>query len=117
MFLPLNHQKLDVYKVSHEMLLECYRITNQLPSEERFNLTSQIRRAALSVKLNIAEGASRKSPTERKRFYEVARSSVVEIDAAFEAAIDLKYITVEALQSVAVLLNRCFAMLTKMTGS
>src|SRR5690242_11340457 len=98
MFLPLNHQKLDVYKVSHEMLLECYKITKQLPPEEKYVLTSQIRRASLSVKLNIAEGAARKSTAERKRFYEVARSSVVEIDSALEAVADLKYVALESLQ-------------------
>jgi four helix bundle protein len=51
MFIPLNHKNLDVYKVSHEMLLECYKITKQLPPEERYILVSQIRRASLSVKL------------------------------------------------------------------
>jgi four helix bundle protein len=117
MFLPLNHKKLDVYKAAHEMLLECYKITKQLPPDERYNFISQIRRAALSVKLNIAEGASRKSAAERKRFYEVARGSLIEIDAAFEAVVDLKYVTAESLQNLGILINRCFSMLTKMTVS
>lgn len=116
MFIPLNHQKLDIYKAAHEMLLECYKITRQLPSEEKYVPVSQIRRASLSVKLNIAESASRKSPVERKRFYEVARSSVVEIDSAMEAVIDLKYVTLENLQILGVLLNRCFSMLCNMIG-
>ena|SRR5581483_10530447 len=116
MFLPLNHQNLDVYKASHEMLLECYNVTKQLPQEERFNLISQLRRASLSVKLNIAEGASRKSPAERKRFYEIARGSVIEIDAALNAAVALQYIAMENLQHLGVLLNRCFSMLCKMIG-
>jgi len=116
MFLPLNHQKLDVYNASHEMLLECYKITRQLPLEEKYVLISQIRRASLSVKLNIAEGASRKSSAERKRFYEVARSSVVEIDSALEAVVDLKYVTLESLQRLGILLNRCFSMLSNMMG-
>lgn len=98
------------------MLLECYKITRQLPPEEKYVLVSQIRRASLSVKLNIAEGASRKSIAERRRFYEVARSSVVEIDSAMEAVIDLKYVTLENLQKLGVLLNRCFSMLSNMTG-
>jgi len=116
MFIPLNHKTLDVYKAAHEMLLECYKITSLLPQEEKYVLVSQIRRASLSVKLNIAEGASRKSPAERKRFYEVARSSVVEIDSAMEAVVDLKYLTLEKLQKLGVLLNRCFSMLCNMTG-
>jgi four helix bundle protein len=116
MFIPLNHKTLDVYKAAHEMLLECYKITSLLPQEEKYVLVSQIRRASLSVKLNIAEGASGKSPAERKRFYEVARSSVVEIDSAMEAVVDLKYIRLENLQKIGVLLNRCFSMLCKMIG-
>lgn len=98
------------------MLLECYKITSLLPQEEKYVLVSQIRRASLSVKLNIAEGASRRSPAERKRFYEVARSSVVEIDSAMEAVVDLKYVCLENLQELSVLLNRCFSMLCKMIG-
>jgi four helix bundle protein len=98
------------------MLLECYKITRQLPTEEKYVLVSQIRRASLSVKLNIAEGASRKSPAERNRFYEVARSSVVEIDSALEAVVDLKYVQLENLKKLGVLLNRCFSMLCNMIG-
>lgn len=55
-------------------------------------MISQIRRAALSVHLNITEGASRKSDQERKRYYEVARGSVIEIDAALDIAKDLLYL-------------------------
>jgi four helix bundle protein len=92
MFLQLNHQKLEVYKASREFVFECYRISKILPDEEKYAMASQIRRAALSVHLNIAEGASRKSETERKRFYEIARGSIVEIDAAMDIAQDLNYI-------------------------
>jgi four helix bundle protein len=54
-------------------------------------MASQIRRAALSVHLNIAEGCSRRSETERKRYYEVARGSLIEIDAALDIADSLNY--------------------------
>lgn len=92
MFLTLNHQKLDVYTASKKFVLECYRLSKQLPAEEKFGMISQIRRAALSVHLNIAEGASRKSEQERKRYYEVARGSVIEIDAALDIAKELSYL-------------------------
>lgn len=91
MFLILNHQKLDAYKASRKLTAECYRFTKSLPIEEKFSLVSQIRRAALSVHLNIAEGSSRYSKIERKRFYEIARGSLIEIDAAFDIAEDLGY--------------------------
>ncbi len=82
MYLKLNHQKLDVYQSSRKFVLECYKLSNQLPTEEKFGMISQIRRAALSVHLNIAEGSSRKSEVERKRYFEISRGSVIEIDAA-----------------------------------
>ncbi len=66
--------------------MECYNLSKHLPDTEKFGMITQIRRAALSVHLNIAEGASRKSEIERKRFYEISRSSIVEIDAALDIA-------------------------------
>lgn len=91
MFLQLNHQKLDVYSFSKTLVIECYKSTKTLPSDEKFGIISQIRRAALSVHLNIAEGASRKSEAERNRYYEVARGSVIEIDAALDIAKEINY--------------------------
>lgn len=92
MFLQLNHSKLEVYKSSREFVLECYKLTKILPDEEKYAMASQIRRAALSVHLNIAEGSSRKSEVERKRYYEISRGSVIEIDAALDVANDLTYL-------------------------
>lgn len=92
MFLQLNHQRLDVYAYSKLLVLECYKLSNVLPIEEKFGMISQIRRAALSVHLNIAEGCSRKSVQERKRFYEIARGSIIEIDAALDIAQGLNYL-------------------------
>ena len=68
MFLKLNHQKLDVYAASRQFVMETYKLSKLLPASEKFGMITQIRRAALSVHLNIAEGASRKSDIERKRY-------------------------------------------------
>jgi four helix bundle protein len=114
MFLKLGHKSLDVYKAARELVKEIYRISLQLPKEENFNMTQQVRRAALSVKLNLSEGSSRKSEAERRRYFEIARGSVVELDAALETAVDLNYFSEAQLESVGVLLNKCFAMLSKM---
>ena len=114
MFLQLKHKELDVYKTSRELVKEVYKISLLLPKEEAFNMTSQIRRAALSVKLNLSEGSSRKSEVERRRYFEIARGSVVELDAALETAIDLNYFSEAQLEAVGILLNKCFAMLSKM---
>ena len=89
MFLELAHTKLDVFSVSKAFVLACYKETKSFPSEEKFAMISQIRRAALSVHLNVAEGCSRKSAVERKRYYEIASGSIIEIDAALDIAVDL----------------------------
>lgn len=114
MFLRLNHKSLEVYQAVRELIKEAYKLSLSMPPEEKFNMVQQIRRAALSVKLNLAEGSSRKSLQERKRFYEIARGSVIEIDAALETAFDLQYLKEEELKPVGVSINKCFAMLSKM---
>lgn len=115
MFLQLNHKNLVVYKIAGQLLIECYRLTLKLPTEERYNLVQQIRRAALSVKLNIAEGASRKSVNERKRFFEIARGSIVELDAAFEVTIALRYLNEDEIEKAGNLNLECFKILSKLT--
>lgn len=59
-----------------------------MPIDEKFGMITQIRRAALLVHLNIAEGFSRKSEAERKRYFEISRGSIIEIDAAMDIAND-----------------------------
>ena len=112
MFLQLNHQKLNVYSASKEFVLECYKLSRILPQEERFSMCSQIRRAALSVHLNIAEGSSRKSEAERKRYYEISRGSIIEIDAALEVANDLKYLENYDTKNLCITMINCFKMLS-----
>jgi|SRR3954464_11796774 four helix bundle protein len=114
MFLTLNHQKLDVYGISKTVVSECYKLTKFLPVEEKFGMISQIRRAALSVHLNLSEGASRKSDQERKRFYEIARGSLIEIDAALDIAKELEYLNNLELNKIGDSMIRCFKILTKL---
>lgn len=114
MFLELSHTKLDVFKVSKEFVLTCYKETKEFPAEEKFGMISQIRRAALSVHLNIAEGYSRKSLAERKRFYEIARSSLVEVDTALDIAVDLSYTSKVKMNELGVLIIRTFQLISKM---
>jgi four helix bundle protein len=117
MFLTLNHQKLDVYQASNSIVLECYRLSRSLPSDEKFGMISQIRRAALSVHLNVAEGCSRKSEAERKRFYEIARGSVIEIDAALDIAKELHYLDTVSVENLGNQMIRCFKLLTGLIDS
>ena len=114
MFLQLAHTKLDVYKFSQELALECYKVTRNFPSDEKYAMIQQIRRAALSVHLNIAEGSSRRSDAERKRFYEIARGSVIEIDTALGIAHKLSYASLEQLQPLGNAIIKTFKILSGM---
>ena len=114
MFLELAHTKLDVFAVSKSLVLSCYKETRSFPSEEKFAMISQIRRAALSVHLNVAEGCSRKSEKERKRYYEIARGSIVEVDTALDIGVSLDYRSKEKLAELGALMVRCFQMISKL---
>ena len=112
MFLELSHTKLNVYVYANELIIECYALVNLLPFEERFNLVQQIKRAALSVKLNIAEGATRKSPQERRRFFEISRGSINEIDTALDIAFGLGYILEDHVVKLGETIIKTFKLLT-----
>ena len=112
--LPLQHKNLTVYKKSIDIVSEIYCKTNDYPASEKFALVSQLRRAAVSIPSNIAEGASRKSLKERKRFYEIARSSLVELDTQIEISLNLKYLRKNEIEKVEKLANDIFAMLSRM---
>lgn len=114
MFLELAHTKLDVFKVSREFVLTCYKETKEFPPEEKFGMISQIRRAALSVHLNVAEGCSRRSAAERRRFYEISRGSLTEVDTAFDIAVQLNYTSKEKLKELGILIFRVFQLISKM---
>jgi four helix bundle protein len=89
-------------------------ITNGFPKEEIAILGFQIRKAALSVLLNISEGCSRKFPREKKRFFEISRSSLVEMDTGLELAAELGFVKPVELKDAGRLINEIFAMLTSM---
>jgi four helix bundle protein len=114
MFLKLNHQQLDIYSVVRSFVKECYFVTKDFPPAEKYALVQQIRRAALSVHLNIAEGCSRRSVAERKRFFEISRGSIIEIDAALDISSDLEYCSKDELQSLGAMMVRSFSMLSRL---
>jgi four helix bundle protein len=110
--LDLSHRKLDVWKMSLELTKNIYSITEKYPKSELFGLVSQLRRASVSVLSNISEGAARRSKLERRRFYEISRSSLVEVDTQLEISLGLKYIEPNSLPEISEKLNHLFAKLT-----
>ena len=117
MFLELSHTKTPVFQQTEYLALESYRITKTFPADERFAMVQQIRRAVLSVHLNLAEGCSRKSSNERKRYFEIARGSVIEIDAAIGLAFKLQYCELKSIENLGTLIVSCFKQLTAMIAS
>lgn len=115
--LNLAHKQLDVYKIALNLVKEVYSLTKSFPKEEQFVLVSQLRRAAISVCSNLAEGSSRRSKIEKKRFYEISRSSLVETDTQFEIALILEYLHTSQLEKLEAYLESVFRMLSKMISN
>jgi four helix bundle protein len=96
------------------LTLECYQVTKRFPNDERYALVQQIRRAAISVLLNLAESCSRKSERERKRFFEISRGSLIEIDTAIGIACKHGYVTLDELRPPGLLIIKTFKILSGM---
>lgn len=115
--LNLSHKNLEVYHISMLLVKEVYLLTNDFPKQELYSLVSQIRRAAISVCSNIAEGAARTSAKEKKRFYEVARGSIVEIDTQLEIAISFNYYSKNNEHPIEKYMESIFRILSKMISN
>lgn len=87
-----DHTKLRAFELADDLAVEVYKMTRNLPKEEIYGLTSQMRRAAVSVPSNIVEGCARGSQTEYHRFLEIAFGSLRELNYQFTLAIRLEYI-------------------------
>jgi four helix bundle protein len=88
-------QDLVVWQKSHKLVLEIYKVTYSFPKDEIFGLTSQIRRAAVSVPANIVEGYKRRSKAEKVRFFNISQASLEEVRYYLILAEDLDYAKTE----------------------
>jgi four helix bundle protein len=91
-----NFRDLLVWQKSHQLTLNTYRETKSFPNDERFGLTSQIRRSAASIPANIAEGCGRRGNAEFHRFLQVAMGSASELEYHLLLANDLNYLKAES---------------------
>lgn len=85
----------DLYswQKGHVLIVEIYNITKKFPKEEQFGLTNQLRRCAVSITSNIAEGFSRKTYKDKSQFYAIALGSVTELQNQVQIAYDINYIS------------------------
>lgn len=92
---------LVAWQESHKLVLIIYEITKKFPKEEMFGLIMQLRRAAVSITSNIAEGFSRQSYKDKPHFYSMALGSLTELQNQILVAKDVKYITSDEFKTVA----------------
>lgn len=107
-----NFRELKVWQRAIQYTTDIYRYSQRFPKEEQFGLTSQIRRAAISIALNIAEGSGGSSNIEFVRFLEIARRSAYETMTALEVSLRLEYGNVTEIEKLSKEADEIAAMLT-----
>ena len=96
-----RYRELEVWKRSHALVLRIYHLTKTFPDDERFGITSQLRRSAVSVPANIAEGSKRRSNQDFARFLNISEGSLSETDYLLLCSKDLGYLTEDELEPYA----------------
>lgn len=106
------HKKLDVWQIAMDLVMEIYRITENFPKEERYGLSNQVRRAAVSVPSNIAEGAARQTKKEFVNYLHMAQGSLSELDTQLEVARRLAFLDGKTWEGLDKMVQRVDKMLT-----
>ncbi len=101
-----NFTDLITWQEAHKLVLLIYKITDQFPQKEIYALTSQMRRAAVSVTSNIAEGFSRKSSKEKIQFYYMSTGSLTELQNQLIVSKDIKYINENIYEEAVILTTK-----------
>lgn len=112
-----NYRDLQVWSKAHHMTLELYRVSRGFPREEMYGLTSQLRRAAVSIGANLAEGCGRRTSAELARFVRVAMGSASELDYHLLLCHDLGFMKIDDFQLAATDLMEVRKMLTSFLSS
>ena len=111
------HQKLDAWKKSFFFVKSIYMITGKFPPDERFGLTSQMRRSAVSIPSNIAEGSGRNSRKDYNRFFQILIGSCFEAETQFLIARELNFGNAELINDQLMLITEEEKMLTAFSKS
>ena len=110
------HQNLDAWKKSVDFVVMVYKMTENFPKEEKFGLTSQIRRAAVSVPANIAEGAARKSDREFLQFLSISQGSASEVETELLIAYRLGFLSESSFETLNKSLDDIGRMITGLSN-
>lgn len=100
-----DFKKYDIWKLSHELTLVIYHVTRDFPSTEKYQLISQMQRAAYSIPSNIAEGAGRGSDKDFNRFIQISLGSAHELEYFILLSKDLNYLSIENFEELDLKIN------------
>jgi four helix bundle protein len=106
-----SYKDLSVWQESRKLSVEIYTATRHFPQSELFGLTNQMRRAAVSISSNIAEGCGRQTDKDTIRFLYQAKGSLFELETQCIIAQDLSFLTKETHQNISIQLERCIQLL------
>ena len=106
------YKRLDLWNIAMEIVFDIYKMTKDFPSHERYGLVDQLRRAAVSVPSNIAEGSSRNTKKEFTNFLYMAQGSLNEIDTQLEIAKGLQYLATKEFTDIQEKMDRVGKMIT-----
>jgi four helix bundle protein len=112
-----GYKKLRAWEVADEIAREVYRVASKFPKEELYGVTSQLRRAALSVPTNIVEGYARASKNEFRRFVAIALGSLAEVDYLLGFSHELGYLEEEEFEEIKQAREECGRLLWKLLES
>lgn len=112
-----SFKDLTTWQYAQDFAVDIYRITRSFLDEEKFGLTNQLRRAAVSVSSNIAEGFSRQGAREKLQFYHVAKGSLTEVESQIDLAFRVGYIDEETAAGLAGKSQKVGRLLTSLTKS
>ena len=112
-----SYRKLNVYQCSIALVKEIYTLLQTYPQYEQYAICDQMRRAAVSIPSNIAEGTSKNSPKEQFHFHEIAYGSLMELMCQIEISFDLSYISKEQFESLEESVFTIYKMLSSMQAT
>ncbi|MFD2036400.1 four helix bundle protein [Belliella marina] len=115
-----NHKELEIWKRSIKLAVSVYKATKFFPSEEKFGLTSQIRRCSVSVPSNIAEGAGRRGNKEFLQFLGIAYGSLCELETQLIISMELEFLSHGDFEKLNVEINEIqkmtYSLMTKISN-
>lgn len=112
-----NYRNLLAWQKAHELALEIYKLSTDLPQEEKYGIRAQLRRAALSVPTNIVEGYNRKGVKEFAHFLDIALGSLAETEYLLEFSVDIGFLQKEAIIKIQTLLEETGRLLWELQQS